>query len=60
MKLLIDQNISFRLSAALGSLYPGSQHVRDLGMDTASDDTVWNHAHYKGMTIVSKDSDFIL
>jgi predicted nuclease of predicted toxin-antitoxin system len=41
MKLLLDQNVSPRLVARLAGLYPGSAHVHDLGLDTASDDEIW-------------------
>src|SRR5438132_3667954 len=58
MKLLIDHNLSFRLIAGLSNLFPGSAHVRDLGLATASDDAVWDHARQHGFAIVSKDSDF--
>jgi predicted nuclease of predicted toxin-antitoxin system len=58
MKLLFDQNLAHRLGSALASLHPGSRHIRELGMDTASDDDVWSYARDNGMTIVSKDSDF--
>jgi predicted nuclease of predicted toxin-antitoxin system len=58
MKLLFDQNLSHRLLIALEALYPGTQHIREQGLDTASDDVVWNYARDHGMTIVSKDSDF--
>ncbi len=58
MKLLFDQNVSPRLVPALASLYPGSAHVRDLGLKTADDDAIWNYALEHGFTIVSKDADF--
>ncbi len=58
MKLLLDHNLSFRLVPALAILYPGSVHVRDLGMATASDDLIWNYGRQQGFTILSKDSDF--
>ena len=58
MKLLLDHNLSFRLVTTLASLYPGSVHVRALGMMTAPDDLIWSHARQHGLTIVSKDSDF--
>lgn len=58
MKLLFDQNLSHNLVPQLVGLYPESQHVRLLGMDTASDETVWNHARDNGFAIVSKDLDF--
>jgi predicted nuclease of predicted toxin-antitoxin system len=31
VKLLFDQNLSPRLPSKLADLYPGSQHVRELG-----------------------------
>ena len=32
MRLLYDQNLSYRLVAELQDLYPDSLHVRDIGM----------------------------
>ena len=58
MKLLIDENLSHRLVARLDDLYPGSQHVRDIGMTGDSDALIWETAGADGFTIVSKDTDF--
>lgn len=58
MKLLFDQNLSFRLVALLLDCYPGSAHVRERGLANADDTAVWSHAAEYGLTIVSKDSDF--
>jgi predicted nuclease of predicted toxin-antitoxin system len=58
MKLLFDQNLSFRLVAALADAFPGSAHVRDFGLSEAADSAVWEHAKRQGFTIVSKDTDF--
>lgn len=58
MKLLFDQNLSYRLVRALADIFPDSQHVRDVGMKDASDTQVWNYARSHGFAIVSKDSDF--
>jgi predicted nuclease of predicted toxin-antitoxin system len=58
MKLLFDQNISHRLVLALVDLYPGSQHVREVGMKAADDSVIWDYARRNGFMIVSKDSDF--
>ena len=44
MKLLLDQNLSHRLVAALADLYPGSAHVRDLGLKEAADEAIWDYA----------------
>ena len=58
MKLLFDQNRSRRLVALVDSAFPGSRHVIDYGLDTATDREIWDHAATHGYTIVSKDSDF--
>ena len=58
MKLLLDHNLSPRLVGRLATLYPESTHVRDVGLERASDSTVWQYAAAHGFTIVSKDSDF--
>jgi len=58
MRFLFDENLSPRLVSALADLYPGSRHVRDVGLASADDATVWSHAAAGGFTIVSKDGDF--
>ena len=58
MKLLFDQNLAGRLTNELGDLFPGSAHVMQLGMATATDAEVWTHAQEHGFCIVSKDADF--
>jgi predicted nuclease of predicted toxin-antitoxin system len=58
MKLLFDQNLSYRLVASLAAEYPGSVHVRNVGLATADDEGVWNYARANGFCVVSKDSDF--
>jgi predicted nuclease of predicted toxin-antitoxin system len=58
MKLLFDQNLSFRLVAALADLFPDSRHVRDVALAAADDSAVWEYAKLHGFTIVSKDTDF--
>ncbi len=58
MKLLFDQNLSPRLVPALAALYPGSVHVRNVGLQAASDEAVWDYALQHGLVIVSKDADF--
>ena len=58
MRLLFDQNLSHRLVKLLSSEYPGSGHVRDVGLNAADDRTIWDYAARNGFVIVSKDSDF--
>ena len=58
MRLLYDQNLSYRLVAELQDLYPNSLHVRDIGMKESDDSDIWDYAAQNGYIIVSKDSDF--
>ena len=58
MKLLFDENLSPRLADILEGDYPGSAHVRNIGLRSATDARIWDHARGNGFTIVSKDDDF--
>jgi predicted nuclease of predicted toxin-antitoxin system len=58
VKLLLDQNLSPRLPRLLSDLFPGSVHVREVGLRDADDIAIWNYARENGFIIVSKDSDF--
>ncbi len=58
MKLLFDQNLSWRLPKKLADLYPDSQHIREVGMKESQDVDIWDYAKANGFVIVSKDSDF--
>lgn len=58
MKFLFDENVSPRLVAGLADVYPGSLHVRDVGLARAADTAIWDYARGHDPTIVSKDSDF--
>ncbi len=58
MKLLLDQNLSPRLLRTLEATYPGSSHVRLVGLRDADDAVVWEFARDHGFIIVSKDADF--
>ena len=58
MKLLFDENVSPKLVGLLEEEYPGSAHVRDLGLKGAPDGRIWDHARENGFVIVSKDDDF--
>lgn len=58
MRLLFDQNLSFKLVPQLDDAFPGSAHVRERGLDQASDDDVWLFARDGGYCVTSKDGDF--
>ena len=58
MKLLLDQNLSPRLSDRLGDIWNDVVHVRAVGLAAADDSAVWAYAREHGFTIVPKDGDF--
>lgn len=57
MRLQLDQNLSPPLNELLTELFPGSMHVKDVGLESATDDSVWADATLHRFAIVSKDSD---
>jgi predicted nuclease of predicted toxin-antitoxin system len=58
MKLLFDENLSFKLRDRLAKLFPGSSQVRLLGLAEATDRTIWDYAGRNGFALVSLDADF--
>jgi predicted nuclease of predicted toxin-antitoxin system len=58
VKLLFDENLSPRLVRLVAVGYPGSVHVRDVGLKGHVDDALWQYARGSGLVIVSKDTDF--
>ena len=58
IKLLFDQNLSPRLVNLLTDLYPDSNHLHNLGLDTAEDAVVWQYARENDFIVVTKDADF--
>ena len=58
VKLLFDQNLSPKLVRRLFDLYPNSDHLDLLGLGTADDILVWEHARSNNFVVVTKDADF--
>jgi len=58
VKLLFDENLSPRLVHTLDPEYPGSAHVRTVGLCGATDGAIWQLARQEAYVIVSKDNDF--
>ena len=58
MKLLFDQNLSFKLCRQLADLFPDSNQIRLLGMSEADDRIIWEYAKNKGFILVTQDADF--
>ena len=58
MKLLLDQNISFRIVSKIQDIYPGSKQVRELGLENSKDFVIWSFAKDNAYCIVTFDGDF--
>ena len=58
MKLLFDQNISFRIVGKIADCHPGSKQVRELGLTDAEDIDIWEYAQKNDFVIVTFDADF--
>jgi predicted nuclease of predicted toxin-antitoxin system len=58
MKLLFDQNISFRILRLLPKSFANCQQVRTVGLHNRSDMEIWHFAKLNGFTIVTFDADF--
>ena len=58
MKLLVDQNISFRLVKELKNEFPGIEHVSNVGLLNTRDSDIWAYAKSEAYTILTFDFDF--
>ena len=58
MKLLLDENLSDRVVQQIADMFPGSTHVKSVGLKEVEDGDVWDWAKRHEFAIVSKDTDF--
>lgn len=58
MKLLLDENLSYRLVERLKDTYPGTSSIDLLGLQGQPDTAIWEYAAQQDFMIVSKDDDF--
>jgi predicted nuclease of predicted toxin-antitoxin system len=58
VRLLLDENLSDRIVCRILDLYPGSKHVKTVGLTNTDDGMIWEYAKANDFVIVSKDSDF--
>lgn len=58
MKLLFDQNISFRLVKRINDIFPKVEQVRSLGLENSTDQEIWNFSKDNEYTIITFDGDF--
>ena len=59
MKLLLDANISWRLTELIKDIFPGSVHVDKVELNIpAKDIEIWNFAKENDFIILTNDDDF--
>lgn len=58
MRLLFDQNLSYKLCHKLADLYPESTQTGVFGLACADDRAVWEAARNNGFALVTQDADF--
>lgn len=58
MKLLFDQNISFRIIKKLEDFFPEASQVRICGLENKSDREILEYAKDNNYSIVTFDADF--
>jgi predicted nuclease of predicted toxin-antitoxin system len=59
MKLLFDQNLSFKLCDRLSDCFPGSSQVRLAGLDQADDKVIWEFAKVIWLRCGNQPSAFV-
>lgn len=58
MRILFDQNISFRVVKKLSQSFPEARQVKELGLEGSTDLQIWEYAKRNQYTIVTFDADF--
>ncbi|WP_425992586.1 DUF5615 family PIN-like protein [Brevundimonas sp. TWP2-3-2] len=59
MRIIVDQQLPPVLANWFRDQGIDAVHVRDLGMTTASDETIWAEAARDDAVILSRDEDFL-
>lgn len=58
LRLLFDENISYRIVRKLDYLYAGSEQVKRLGLLSRKDGLIWEYAKRNNFVIVTHDEDY--
>jgi predicted nuclease of predicted toxin-antitoxin system len=59
VSLILDENLSRRLATRLADVFPNARHVVLEGLERAADTEIWARAAADGLTIVTRDYDFV-
>ncbi len=60
MKLLLDENLSWRMVAVLKHYFEDCIHISNIKLSRLPTDTeVWNYAKQNNLVIITNDEDFV-
>ena len=59
MKILFDENLSYRVVRELQLSWPECRSLAEVGLKQASDTEIWNFAKKNGFAIATYDEDFL-
>jgi predicted nuclease of predicted toxin-antitoxin system len=59
LRLLLYQNLSRKLLAAIEGPFPASAHILPLGLSKSTDSDIWYYARHQGYTLVTKNTDMV-
>jgi predicted nuclease of predicted toxin-antitoxin system len=58
MKLLFDENISYRIVKKLVNVFPASEQIKRFQLLSKKDRIIWEFARQHGFAIVTHDEDY--
>jgi predicted nuclease of predicted toxin-antitoxin system len=58
MKLLLDENVSFRVLKHLPVEFQGSVSLKQVNLVESDDESIWTYARDNGFSILTQDADF--
>ena len=58
-KILLDQNLSFKIKKEIKDIFSEVTHVSDTRLSDTNDLNVWNYAKINDYSIITFDADFI-
>ena len=59
IKLLLDQNLSFKIKKELKDIFSEVKHVSDIKLSDSGDLNIWYYAKVNNYSIITFDADFI-
>jgi predicted nuclease of predicted toxin-antitoxin system len=58
LKLLFDENISYKLCQRLADIFPNSKHIKAFQLEKREDILIWEFARREDFIVVTQHSDF--